>query len=255
MQSDRRLRRFRWSFVPFLFIAICLSRPSTVDGQDARRGDETAASDLPVAPTVSELVRLLILDAAEDEYVDERHWGMTTDRFDGVKVQGLKVSKRKKEVNHGQWYRYKAALVRPEETLTVRIEPLDPPQPGTMSFAVTTRLRARCEATFANWTYGTKGLNGTVVSHATVALRLVFNVTPRMHVSWTQPVPRLDLQPQVADVRLRLVDLDVRRVGVFGGSIASLLGDGSRSTVERLIESQERNLKRRLQSKLDAELN
>ncbi|HWL10839.1 MAG TPA: hypothetical protein VNQ76_20700 [Planctomicrobium sp.] len=205
----------------------------------------------PAPPeTLGDLLRICLLHAMEEEYVDEKHWGKTTERFDGLKVRGLRISKREREVNHGFWQRYQAQLVRPEETLSIDVQQESGPE-GTVCFTLLMSLRARCEATFVWWNYGVKGLNGTAVSDATVQIRLVLETNPRFRFSLESPIPTIELSPRITRLELKLKDLDLRRLGVFKGPGVSILGDGSRKAVEELLQRQSGRIKERLQKQLD----
>jgi hypothetical protein len=63
--------------------------------------------------------------------------------------------------------------------------------------------------------------------------------------------------PEVADVKLRLTDLDVRRIGKVEGDAAEALGDASLKVVQHFIEEQEPRVRKRLREEIessDAEL-
>ncbi|WP_437203786.1 hypothetical protein [Planctomicrobium sp. SH664] len=213
-----------------------------------------AQESLPApAPTLSELVRGIVLESVDDEYIDEKKWGKTANRFDGVDIDGLRISKRKQRVNHGFWQRYEVRLIKPEETLKLEIEQEPATEAGLLRFIVTLKLKARCKATFALWTYGVKGINGTTVSNASVNVRLVLETSPKLEFSWDTPLPRLNLHPQVADVNLQLTDLEVDRIGIVTGDLAKLLGEGSQAAVDSALQGQSRKIRKKLQAKIDRE--
>lgn len=207
--------------------------------------------ELPAEPSLSDLVRIVILDALPDEYVDERHWGQQAERFSGIRVRGLQVSVREKLVNHGFWRRFTATLDKPEDNLQVQIVPWEQPLEGRKVFDIQIVLRAHTTATFANWVYGVKGLNGTVRSAATLQANIRLLAAPQARLSWGRLVPQVGLDIQVANVDLQVRDLDVSHIGFFGGWLAEQLGDGSRQSVEALVNLQERRIMRLLQQRLD----
>ncbi|WP_139228210.1 hypothetical protein [Planctomicrobium piriforme] len=201
--------------------------------------------------TLGDVLRICLLQAMAEEYVDDRHWGGTVERFDGFRFRGLNISKRERLVNDGFWHRYKARLIRPGETLQVQVRQEAGPD-NTVRFAVEMILRAQCEATFAWWSYGVKGWNGTAVSEATLRLRLVLDTQPQFQFSLDTPIPGLALNPKVSEIELKLKDLDLQRLGVFEGPGVTVLGDGSRKAIEQLLQQQEGKLKQRLQQQIDA---
>src|SRR5690606_34358620 len=112
-------------------------------------------------------------------------------------------------------------------------------------------LRARCEATFAWWNYGVKGWNGTAVSDATIQLRLVIETSPQFKFSLASPVPKLSLSPRISKLEMKIKDIDLRRIGLLTGDVVSELGDGSRKSIEALLQQQTGRIQSRLQKKID----
>lgn len=208
---------------------------------------ETAAPPKP--PTLNDLIKQVLIEAVGDEYVDTKNWDKQRDRFDGFKVRGLKISKRKKAVNHGLWQKYKVALIRPEETLQIEVKQLPSrPNSNSVPFQISLRMRAHTEATVVNWVWGVKGVNGTSVADATIQVRILLDVTPETQFSLTNPL-KFTLTPKVNDVDLWLLDLDLKRIGVFRE--VEFLGDGMRKAIEAMMETQEKKIRQKLQKKLD----
>ncbi len=216
----------------------------------ALKEDASSSSSSSTLPkSLGDILRVALLQAIDEEYVDERKWGRTTERFDGFHVQGLRISKRERRVNHGFWQRYRVRLVRPEETLKIDVKQ-EPGVDDRINFTLSMQLRAHCEATFAWWNYGVKGLNGTAVSEATIWVRLDLETNPQFKFSLESPFPRVDFDPKVKALELKLKDIDLHRLGVFDGPVVSLIGDGSRKAVEDLLQQRTEKLKGQLQKQL-----
>lgn len=205
--------------------------------------------------TFSEILRGILLESLNSEYVDDRHWGGTTRRFDGFRVQGTRISKREREIPHGIWRRFRVNLIQPEKNFHLQFAQLEPTPDGQIPFSIRIQLRARCETTFVWWTYGVKGINGTTVSDVTLQLKLVLNTSPRLKFDLQRPLPRLELRPKIASLSIDLQDLDVRKFGVLHGDIVKVLGDGATEAVEALIRQQEDKIRKKLQQKLDEAIN
>jgi len=246
----------------FVSLSVSCSLPMGINSASGQvlQGQETQTVAIPVAslehsanpPTnLSELLKVLLLESLRDDYVNMRHWGGTIKRFDGLKIRGLHISKRERDVPHGIWRRYKATLVQPEKTFDARVTQLEPLPSGKIPFSIEITLRARCEATFAWWAYGVKGLNGTAVSHATLQLRMILETSPTIALNLNTPFPQVELRPTVKSVELELKDLDVDRLGVLRGDLAEILGKGSQQAVEVLIQKQEEKIRSKLQKGLD----
>ncbi|MCA8993166.1 MAG: hypothetical protein KDA69_07450 [Planctomycetaceae bacterium] len=212
--------------------------------------DESETDSPP--PTLSEFITTVVRECVPDTFEDDDDWGKTVRRWDGIRIKNFKTSRRWKEVNNGVWHRYTATLIRPEETLTLEVQQLEPMEPGTTPFFVRATVRARGEGTFAHWTYGVKGINGTVIADATLELQLWLTLESNAAAnSWQQLIPLLNLHPRIDDVKLRLRDFDVRKVSQIGGTAADLIGDGCRKAVESLIRKQEKRIKEKLQKRID----
>lgn len=202
-------------------------------------------------PTLSDLLTTILREAVPETYEDERNWGKTVRRWDGLQIRGFKTSRRWKDVNHGQWQRFRATLLSPDETLKLNVTQLPVTNPGSVPFLIQLNVRARCEATYAFWSYGVKGLNGTVVADATVDVYIHLVLAQSKDLTWGSLIPLLALRPQVADVAFRLRDLDVRKVSQLGGWAAETLGRGSEQAVETLMRRQEKKVQIKLQERLD----
>jgi len=210
-------------------------------------------SDAPPPATpqsLGDILKIVLLQAIDDEFVDERNWGRTTERFDGFRIRGTRISKREREVNHGFWQRYRVRLVHPDDTLKIDLQQ-QPAADGEISFTLRMTLRVRCEATYVFWNYGVKGLNGTAISDATVQVRLVLLSRPQFRFSLDSPLPKFELRPRISQLDLKLKDVDLRRLGVLTGPGVEMLGDGSRKAIEELLQQQTGKLKNQLQKKLD----
>lgn len=205
----------------------------------------------PQSPDLVDLVRFVIIQASADGYVSEKYWNKTSERFDGLRIRGLRISKRKKAVRHGFCRRYAAALEKPEANFALEIEDVKLPGEDLTAFAMTASLKARCEATFAHYVYGVKGVNGTTIAHADLKVRILISIDPRTQFSLSDPIPKIQLNARVRNVDLWLTDVDVKRIGVLDGKFVEILGDGAEEAIEELIQNQEGRLNRKLQKELD----
>ena len=221
----------------------------------ALSAEEVPGADQHIPADFSELLRMLLLESMKSEYADLRHWKRTVERFDGFHIHGIRISKRERDVPHGFWRRYKVTLIQPEKTFEAQVQQLAPTPEGAIPFSILISLRARCEATFAWWAYGVKGINGTAVSDATIHLRLRLETSPKIHFRLNSPFPQFDLRPRVTHVELKLKDLDVRKLGILKGDLAEVLGDGSRKAVEAMMQQQEGKIRDKLQKSLEQATN
>lgn len=203
------------------------------------------------APNLSDLVRDIIIESTKEGHVNEKHWNKTATRFDGLKINGLKISKRKKKVRHGFCRKYSAALRNPDQTFHLAIKEITIPGEDVTAYSIDAKLKARCEGTFAHYTYGVKGVNGTMISDADIRVRLIISIDPKAQFSLSAPIPRVQLNAKVRDVDFWLTDIDVHRVGILDGKLVELIGDGAEEALEELLQGQESQVKKKLQKKLD----
>lgn len=241
---DQRTRGLRLSFFIAVISISQLLSATCVSAQEQSLGEVAT-------PNLSHLVRSIIVEATKEGFVDEKHWNKTATRFDGLKFRGFKISKRKKKVRHGFCRKYAASLINPDQTFTLDIQEFTVPNEDVIAFSIQAKLKARCEATFAHYTYGVKGLNGTLVSDADIKVRLIISFDPQTEFSLAEPIPRIQMNAKVRDVDFWLKDIDVRRVGAFRGKGVELVGDGLEDALEELLQTQESRVKKKMQKELD----
>jgi hypothetical protein len=206
-------------------------------------------------------LRELSHEVIPDEYEVRENWGHKQEVFSGFNVREgdllPRISKRTKRVNHGVWRRFKVRLIRPDE-LRFEIRNTRLESAGGLSCEVLVSARLRCTANAEFWNRGVRTGSATVQSDVTLKAVADFRVVGR------QADPDNDsfftemiYSPEVADVKLRLTDLDVRRIGKVEGDAAEALGDASLKVVQHFIEEQEPRVRKRLREEIessDAEL-
>ncbi len=174
-----------------------------------------------------ELVRQVILDELKPQYEDRKHWGQQGRVVTGIKVKGKwfepYLEKRTKEVNDGLWQRYVVTLIEPEKNLHVRLDHAHSLDSKRIAFSLLMRSKLSGEAHIERWRKGVKMLNVSALGDMLVEARLDCDVAIRLEPG--KLVSDVVLDPRVTAVNLRLVDLDLRRVGVLGHDIAHELGD------------------------------
>ncbi len=207
-------------------------------------------------------LRELSQQVIPDEYEVRENWGNRTEVFSGFNVRGgdlvPRISKRTKRVKHGVWRRFRVRLINPEDRLTFEVRNLRIDAGGSPACDVFLSARLRCTANAECWNLGVKTGSATVQSDITLKAVAEFRIVGR------QADPDDDsffteiiYTPDVADVRLRLTDLDLRRIGKVDGDVAEALGDASQKVVQRLVEDQEPHVRKQIREELqdaDAEV-
>lgn len=195
-------------------------------------------------PTWSELARAIVLTAIPDKHVDRKHWDKTREIFDGVRVQqrgfNIRMTERRRRVNHGAWYMYTIRFPKPEQNLKLVIDQVQSQGVGKFSFAVQVAMKKiHLHGQFEQWVLGVKGMNFDFESEVEVHMHAVVQMSITPETKRGSILPDLVLDPVVRTLRLNLVDVNTRRIGRLGGDIAEELGDSSRRFFEDLIHSQE----------------
>lgn len=206
----------------------------------------------------AEIIRVAVLASLPDESVDEKKWGRQTmvAQYQVKTRHGwFQVRPVNKLVNHGFWQRHTVKYLDPEQTLKLEFLNVKDPPEGPLSFTMRTMLQARVTTQFAQWVYGVKGINGKV--DANVALAIDADCTLDMQ-STHKPgdlLPSLQLLPDVTGLRIRVIDIDAKQVGLARGDIAKELGNGSQSMVNAIVNEYEgkvlRNLRRKIEKNKD----
>jgi hypothetical protein len=195
-------------------------------------------------PTWSELARAILATAIPDKYEDKKHWGKTREVFDGFRIEqrgfNMRMSERKRKVNHGTWYMFTIRFPNPEKNVNLVIDHVETQGPGKFTFAIHIRLKKiLIHGQFEQWLLGVKGLNFDFESDVDVLLDATCQMSIRTDWKEGSLLPDLVLEPSIRWVRLSLLDVNTHRVGRVGGDIAEELGNSSRKVFEELLHSQE----------------
>lgn len=254
-----------------MILVVMLSLPSKTWSQDPDSGSrvelspseyESSENDDPRngpsiegGSTWTDLLRAVLLTAIPDKYEDRKHWGDTVEVVKGFRVRqrGLlvQITPRTKEVKDGVWYRYQIEFPKPERNIKLAIEDVQTLGAGHFAFTVKLTVTPRCMARFENWVVGVKGLNFTAVSDATVLITASCLLEIRSERTGKSWMPDIILEPSVQKVRLKLHDIETRRVGEFRGDIAEELGNGSRSFVQKILNEQEPRVLKKINSAIN----
>lgn len=233
--------------------AVRPSAPAAVKGTKPETAPSHAAPPQPSpldgpplqdVPTWSQLARAILLTAIPDKYVDKKHWGKTREVFDGLHVEqrglNIRVSERRRKVNHGSWYMVTVRFPQPEQNVKLIIDQVQSHGPGKFSFAVHIAMKnILLHGQFEQWLLGVKGLNFDFESDVEVHMHAVVQLLIHTERRSGSLLPDLLLDPSIRSIRLDLVDVNTRRIGRLGGAVAEELGDSSRKLFEDLIHSQE----------------
>lgn len=203
----------------------------------------------------AEIIRATVIASLPEKTVEDKHWGHTASVFSRYEIKTrkgrLSMKPLTKQVNHGFWQRQTVTMLQPEETLHIDFQNVQRQPTGKLTFTMRVALRARVSTQFAHWVYGVKGLNGEVEADVTVAAVVDCSLDLTTVQEKGDLFPSLQLVPEVTDLKLKVHDIDARKIGLIGGWAAEQIGDGSRSSVNSILNEFEGNILKDLQRKIE----
>ncbi len=225
-------------------------------------GDEPAvAKATPKSPqglsadAWAEIIRAAVIAALPEKTIVDKHWGHSTSVFSRYEIKTRKGRITMKplttEVNHGFWQRQTVTMLKPDETLQIEFQNAQRQPNGRLTFTMRVVLRARVSTEFVHWVYGVKGLNGEVEADVTVAADAACSLDLTTVREKGDLFPSLQLVPEVTDLRLKVHDIDARKIGVIGGWAAEQIGDTSRTSVNNILNEFEGAILKDLQRKIE----
>jgi len=168
-------------------------------------------------------------------YEKKKNWEATKRVYAGFDIDndGLRLTthRRFREVRHGKWLRYKIDLKDPSDPryLNIEVQKVDASEPGKLGVEVRIDTRVDIEAQQQRWNYGLQLFSVTV--NATARLRMTIKAEVSFGFDYSRIPPDVVFDPVVQSADLKLVDLEVDRIGILGSDIAEEIGD----VVERVL--------------------
>ena len=209
------------------------------------------------AKTDSDLDRLitkLVLESIPHTFTDTKKWGQQAERFDGFKRErnGLKlrVSKRKKMVNHGDWKKYSVSLRDTEEKFAIAVKDMRELPNNSVGFNVEFLADLNVSGRQSKWVKGVQLYSLSANGHAQVRLRLAVELDIKTDRK-TFP-PDLLFMPKVTSADVHLDEFRIDRVGKAGGEFAQQLSRHVRPLLDEKIEKKEQGLVDKINKKLAA---
>ena len=209
------------------------------------------------AKTDSDLDRLitkLVLESIPHTFTDTKKWGQQAERFDGFKRErnGLKlrVSKRKKMVNHGEWKKYSVSLRNAEEKFAIAVKDMRELPNNSVGFNVEFLADLNVSGRQSKWVKGVQLYSLSANGHAQVRLRLAVELEIKTDRK-TFP-PDLLFMPKVTSADVHVDEFRIDRVGKAGGEFAQQLSRHVRPLLDEKIEKKEQGLVDKINKKLAA---
>ena len=197
-----------------------------------------AKADNPSGPTAEEISQItarLIAEAIPREYERSKDWGRTKSITTGLRSSGnffkFDIHRRKSEVKHGVWKKYRVVLVEPEKNLAVRIDNLRDIGPGrtALTLSIAAKLHGWARAKMYDRGIHLIALEAEADASIRLSLDAEIALEPVPTTSW---LPGVAIRPVITDARLTFDEFRLTRISDLRGSAARELGNGLRHLIE-----------------------
>lgn len=177
-------------------------------------------------------------EAIPREYDKQKDWGRTKAitsglRFDG-KLRSLSVRRRKREVRHGVWKRYRVTVVDPEQSLSVAVTNVRSLGAGRAGCTVAVG------ATIDGWArvrHYNRGVHlGTVTFEGRSTMRVEIDCEVGVRFVAGKKLPAIQVDPTVTDARVDIGRFELSRVGELDGGPAREIGRAIEKVVRRQLD-------------------
>lgn len=180
------------------------------------QANDNASRNQLLSETLAELVE----EVLPREYEKAKNWGHTKRITTGVRNDGIKLYRRKQEVSHGTWKKYRLKLVDPEENLQVRVENVHTLDGGGTGLTLTVDAKVTGWSQQRSYNRGVHLLTLTAEADADVTIAIDCEVRGKMVKEG------FAIDPKVTDARLDLREFKLTRFGEATGKVAEELGKG-----------------------------
>jgi hypothetical protein len=230
------MQTFRTSNFRLLLVLSSATIACLSNGQAAEHRSEAAK-----ARTFNSLLTDVVREHLPREYEDNRHWGMTTKRWDGLHVHRegweIKTRRRWKEVNDGTWRRYRITLPEPEQNFSIQVGGARQGKDNRVAFDVTTNAALDAFARLSQWEKGVQLISLSVDATARVEVKLTLETAIRF--DHDRFPPDVVLEPEATAIEFRLLDFQVHRLSKMDGPMARDLGKRLQGAIERKLQSKQ----------------
>lgn len=190
------------------------------------------------------LMQRIVRENIPDKYVQEKDWGKTDRRWDGLHVKrrgtfDWTTKRRWKDVNHGTWKRYEVSQISPEENLTMRIENVHDAGQGKVGFGIRLTSRLHVMGRLAKWNKGVQLYNISADADAYVELAMQCTIGIRLDIA--KFPPDVLLTPNVSQADVDVKEFQLHQLSKLRGPLVKeLSGSVRRALLEKIDEKRER---------------
>jgi hypothetical protein len=215
----------------FIALAIVAGAAALPEPLPAPAAAESGAS----AEMISQVASQLIAGAIPREFEGSKDWGRTKRITTGLRSSGnffdFDIHRRKREVNHGVWKKYRLELVEPDKHLEIEITNLRSLQAGRIGLTLSVAAKMHGWARAKVYDRGIHLI--ALEAEADTRIRLSIDAEVWLESAPTAKyLPSLAVRALVTDARLKLDKFRLERISDLRGSLAHELGDGLRHVIE-----------------------
>jgi hypothetical protein len=249
LRIDRRL----WGAAVILALAPANQAQAWQKPNPVTASASHPVSPLPPGSAMDHLLTQVILDNVPHSYTDDKNWGTTAKRWNGVRWrrEGWKWETKRDwiEVNHGLWQRYTVRLRDPKSNFSISVSDLRPTAENRAEFALTVITPLALEARQAQWVNGIQLYS--ISAEAECNIRLVIHCDVGWTVDHGRQPPSVVVDPQVSKADLKVDDFRVRHISKVGGEVAQQATRWVQSRLDDQVKSREAKLVEKLNRDID----
>jgi hypothetical protein len=194
------------------------------------------------------------LDSLPHTYTDTKKWNLQAEKQTGLGFRrdpgGLIETYRKRElVNHGEWSKFSATLLDPQDQFQIQIVNPRPLADGRMAFDVHIAASLAIEGRQAKWNRGVQLYS--IGAEGSAKVRLIVNCSLATSLDISHLPPDLILDPRIEGAQLRVDEFRLNRVGKLGGEFSQQVAAATRKVLDQKIAEKEKQLVAKLNDKID----
>lgn len=192
-----------------------------------------------------QMVQRIVRENVPSKYVQDKDWGKTDRRWDGLRVKRRGVlqwstKRRWKEVNHGTWKRYEVTQIAPHENLRLRIENVSDAGDGKVQFDLRLVSQLHVFGRIAKWAKGVQVYN--LSADADAEVRLLVHCEIGMKLDVRKFPPDVVVLPKVTAADLDVTEFKLQKVSKLKGPLVKQLSGSVHDVLMDKIEEKRSRL-------------
>ncbi len=217
----------------------------------AASAEEDAHSYEPTEE-MQQLVLRLLRDNVPREFASEKKWNRTK-RMTVIRLRDergrLRPGPREKDMRHGQWSKYKAQLINPDQELDVRIVHVRGGDQGPVKVRVVATGKINAVARVANWRRGVQLYS--FAANADAKLRITLDMETQLVLDPSHLPPDVLIKAEATDAKIEVLDFELNSLSDLHGKLAEGLGELVQKYIEDEVEEKNEKLVRKINEAIE----